>query len=74
MIQVAVMLLQDAYARAKTLRRSDEGASVLEWALIAAVVVVAASIIGAVIINIVQNKSDALQNCSNQVGSSKCAP
>lgn len=72
MIPLAVMLLQDAYHRATRLRRDERGASVLEWALIAAVVVVAASIIGAVIINIVQNKSDDLNNCATQVGSSAC--
>lgn len=72
MIPLAVMLLQDAYYRATRLRRDERGASVLEWALIAAVVVVAASIIGAVIINIVQKKTDDLNNCATQVGSSAC--
>jgi Flp pilus assembly pilin Flp len=76
MIPIAVMMLQDAYHRARLLRsteRGQRGASVLEWALIAAVVVVAASIIGAVIINIVTTKSDDLQNCANQVGGTKCS-
>ncbi|MDH2413236.1 hypothetical protein [Nocardioides sp. CER19] len=75
MIPIAVMLLQDAYFRAQRLRRAERGergASVLEWALIAAVVVVAASIIGAVIINIVTKKSTELDNCANQVGGTAC--
>jgi Flp pilus assembly pilin Flp len=75
MIPIAVLLLQDAYYRAQRLRhtdRSERGASVLEWALIAAVVVVAASIIGAVIIKIVTDKSTDLENCANQVGGSRC--
>ena len=68
MIPLAVMLLQDAYHRAVRLRRDERGASVLEWALIAAVVVVAASIIGAVIIHIVNKRSIELTNCDNQIG------
>jgi Flp pilus assembly pilin Flp len=75
MIPIAVMLLQDAYYRAQRLRRterSERGASVLEWALIAAVVVVAASIIGAIIIQIVTDKGKELQDCSNQVGGTAC--
>ena len=44
----------------------------LEWALIAAVVVVAASIIGAVIFNIVQTKSTNLDNCANQPVGTAC--
>jgi Flp pilus assembly pilin Flp len=75
MIPIAIMMLQDAYHRARLLRRterSERGASVLEWALIAAVVVVAASIIGAVIIRIVTNKSTDLEDCANQVGGAEC--
>jgi Flp pilus assembly pilin Flp len=68
MIPLAVMLLQDAYHRAARLRRDERGASVLEWALIAAVVVVAASIIGAVIIHIVNTRSTQLTNCDSQIG------
>jgi hypothetical protein len=49
------------------------GASALEWAIIAAVVVVAASVIGGVIYNIVETKSEQLQECANQpVGSDGC--
>ncbi|MGL5811291.1 MAG: Flp family type IVb pilin [Nocardioides sp.] len=53
-------------------RRSERGASVLEWALIAAVMVVAASIIGAVVYNIVQDKSTELESCANQPVGSRC--
>ena len=75
MIPIAVMLLQDAYYRARRLRhaeRGERGTSVLEWALIAAVVVVAASIIGAGIIKIVTDKSNTLEDCANQVGGAEC--
>lgn len=52
----------------------DRGASALEFAIIAAVVVVAASVIGAVIFNIVQDKSTELQECANQpIGADACA-
>jgi Flp pilus assembly pilin Flp len=76
MTELAVVLLRGRIARAQRLRAQDErGASVLEWALIAAVVVVAASIIGAVIFNIVTKKSNDLESCSNvQPGSTCGAP
>jgi Flp pilus assembly pilin Flp len=75
MIPIAILLLQDAYARAQRLRhteRSERGASVLEWALIAAVTVVAASIIGAVIIRIVTDRGGQIEDCANQVGGAEC--
>jgi len=72
MISLALLLLQDAHARFRRLRDDESGASVLEWALIAAVVVVAASIIGAVIFNIVQNKSTQLDDCANKPAGSAC--
>lgn len=53
----------------------DAGASALEFAIIAAIVVVAASVIGAVIYNIVDTKSQQLDDCANQpIGSAECAP
>jgi Flp pilus assembly pilin Flp len=72
MISFALLMLQDAHARFRRLRQDETGASVLEWALIAAVVVVAASIIGAVIFNIVQDKSGELENCANRPAGSNC--
>jgi Flp pilus assembly pilin Flp len=42
-------LLHRTRARFARLRRDEAGASVLEWAMIAAVVVVAATLIGATI-------------------------
>jgi Flp pilus assembly pilin Flp len=73
MISLALLLLQDAHARYRRLRQDEAGASVLEWALIAAVVVVAASIIGAVIFNIVQDKSTQLDSCANQPAGTDCS-
>jgi hypothetical protein len=53
----------------------DAGASALEFAIIGAIVVVAASVIGAVIYNIVDTKSQQLDDCANQaIGSAECAP
>jgi hypothetical protein len=46
---------------------------VLEWALIAAVVVVAASAIAAVIFRIVEDKGASLEACANQPAGSECA-
>ncbi len=53
--------------------RDERGATVLEWALIAAVVVVAASIIAAVIFNIIETKSQDLESCANQPAGSACS-
>ena len=54
-------------------RGRELGASALEWAIIAAVVVVAASVIGGVIYNIVDTKSQQLEDCANQpIGSPGC--
>jgi len=72
MIEMAVLLVQGAVARAGRLRRGERGASVVEWALIAAVMVVAASVIGAVIYNIVTTKSTNLDNCANQPVGTAC--
>lgn len=64
-------IVRAAAARARAYR-SEIGATVLEWALIAAVVVVAASIIGGVIFNIVQDKSSELEDCANQPAGVAC--
>jgi len=61
----ALIMFQGAFARFKRRRLEEGGASVLEWALIAAVVVVAAGIIGAVIIKIVNSKASQLDQCSD---------
>lgn len=50
-------------AAARRLRREDLGASALEWAIIAAVMVVAATAVGAVIFNIVDDRRNDLNSC-----------
>ncbi|MEW1959972.1 hypothetical protein [Kineococcus sp. NPDC059986] len=50
----------------------DAGASALEWAVIAAVVVVAASLIGGAVYKIVQDKSRELQTCASVAVGSSC--
>ncbi|WP_022923321.1 hypothetical protein [Serinicoccus marinus] len=47
------------------LARKDRGASALEWALIAAVVVVAAALIGAAVYNVIQARAADVQRCGN---------
>ena len=75
-----VLVALTARTSARATRRAgrgarDAGASALEFAIIAAIVVVAASVIGAVIFNIVQDRSTQLETCANQpVGSAACAP
>lgn len=46
-------------------RRGDHGASALEWAVISAILVTAAVIIGGVIYNVVSDKSDAIEACGS---------
>lgn len=72
MLWFAVTLLRGAIGEARDLRRDERGATVLEWALIAAVIVVAASVIGAVVFNIVTDKSASLEECANQPAGSSC--
>jgi Flp pilus assembly pilin Flp len=74
MISLAVLLLQDAHARFRRLRQSEDGASVIEWAMIAAIVVVAASVIGVVVMKIVTNKSAQLDDCASKPAGSACGP
>lgn len=50
------------------------GASALEWAIIAAISVVMATVIGAVIYNVVSTKSTNISNCANQPVNTSCAP
>ena len=72
-VQFAMIWLQGSIARARRLQREDErGASVLEWAMIAAVVVMAATVIGAVVIKIVNDKSATLEKCANTAPSASC--
>jgi Flp pilus assembly pilin Flp len=72
MLWFAVTLMQGAVGRARAVRRDERGATVLEWALIAAVIVVAASIISAVVYNIVETKSSQLEDCANMPAGSTC--
>ena len=74
MITLAVMLLQDAHFRFRRIRQSEDGASVIEWAMIAAIVVVAASVIGVVVMRIVTDKSQQLDDCASKPAGSDCAP
>jgi Flp pilus assembly pilin Flp len=77
MIRLAIILLQLAVLRARMLRADterDRGASALEWAIIAAIVVVAASIVGGVVYNVVQTKTTQLNDCANQPVGSACTP
>lgn len=73
-VQTVLAVLRDRTARLGATAR-DRGASAIEFAIIAAVVVVAASVIGGVIYNIVDTKSEQLDQCANQpIGSAACTP
>jgi hypothetical protein len=76
LMQFAVTLWGTGVARARALRaepRRDLGASALEWAIISAIVVTAAVIIGGIIYNVVKTKGDTLEKCANQpVGAKNC--
>jgi hypothetical protein len=75
MLGYGIALVRYARVRARAARAAgpaDLGASALEWAIIAAIVVVAASIIGAVVMQLVRDKSTQLQDCANQPLGSEC--
>ncbi len=66
MLFYPVLLIQTAITRARALRADDSrerGASAIEWAIIAAITVVAAIAIGAIVYRIVDQNSTKLQNC-----------
>ncbi|RLV47858.1 hypothetical protein D9V37_17220 [Nocardioides mangrovicus] len=65
-LTLGLIVYRGMFARFERLRREEGGASVLEWALIAAVVVLAASIIGAAIMGIVNKKKGEM--CDNAGG------
>ena len=74
-LATTLSLLTDLLSRtARRVARGgrDVGASALEFAVIAAIVVVAASVIGAVIYNVVDTKSGQLQTCANQAIGQEC--
>jgi hypothetical protein len=52
----------------------ERAASALEWALIVAIIVVAATFIGAAVYNIVQDRAAGMENCSNTPDGGQCTP
>lgn len=54
------------------LGRKDRGASALEWALIAAVVVVAAALIGAAVFNVIQTRAEQVTQCGGSAPGETC--
>lgn len=73
-VSVLVDLLRGRVQVLRDDEHRDLGASALEWAIIAAIAVVIATVIGAVIYNVVKDKGTKLQNCANQPVNSSCAP
>lgn len=61
-----------ARARRAAAQGRDAGASALEWAVIAAIVVVAATLIGGAVYKIVQTKSAELTKCSQTTVGGVC--
>lgn len=53
-------------------RRSDRGASAIEWAIIAAISVVAVTLIGGTVYNIVSSKTTNLSSCANVTAGNNC--
>lgn len=76
LVRTALVLWGAGLHRARTVRsapRRDRGASALEWAIISAILVTAAVLIGGIIYNVVQDKGSQLENCANQpVGAKNC--
>lgn len=61
-----------ARIRAAFAGQRERGASALEWALIAAIAVVAATLIGTAVYNAVSNKADQVGTCADQPVGSNC--
>jgi Flp pilus assembly pilin Flp len=59
-------------AQEQLLADKERGASALEWALIAAVVVVAAALIGAAVFNVIQTRAAQVQQCGNVAAGGTC--
>jgi hypothetical protein len=75
MLYFVGILWDELRARVRAVRspeRRDLGASALEWAIIAAISVVIATIIGTVVYNVVKSKGDKITNCGNQPVGSNC--
>lgn len=69
------VLIDIVVGRVQALRddeHRDLGASALEWAIIAAISVVIASVIGAVVYKVVNDKGTDLKNCANQPVGTSC--
>ncbi len=73
-VGVLVDVLRGRIATLREDENRDLGASALEWAIIAAISVVIASIIGAVVYNVVKDKGTKLHDCANQAVGASCAP
>ena len=73
-VGVLVDVVRGRIAALREDENRDLGASALEWAIIAAISVVIASIIGAVVYNVVKDKGSKLQDCANQAVGASCAP
>lgn len=57
----------------RSAERRERGASALEWAIIAAIAVVIASIVGYAVYNAVNNQTATIDKCGSQpVGSPGC--
>jgi Flp pilus assembly pilin Flp len=68
-LQLALVLWSTGIDRARALRADDDrerGASALEWAIISAILVTAAVLIGGVIYRVVSSKGTQLEQCAKQ--------
>ncbi len=70
MLRFALMMVAGMRDRCDEVR--DRGASALEWAIIAAIVVVAASAIGAVVYHVVTENAAKVTRCGNLPAGSSC--
>lgn len=65
MVKSANRAFRSMVLRARNSRLSDAGASAIEWAVIAAISILAASVIGTVVYQVVQSKGSSLKDCAN---------
>lgn len=77
-LQLALTFWRYGLLRARTARAAsgedrDRGATALEWAVISAILLTAAVLVGGTVYRVVQSKSSDLERCANApIGTAGC--
>lgn len=72
MTQILTTTWRRIRATARSLRIEERGASALEWAIIAAVAVVVASVVGVAVTSVVRDRTANLEECAAAASTAEC--